>query len=223
MTDFFEHLNQIPTTLGPIEKEYWEKQHKWAYDQIASKITDDHIIDLGCGCGLLGIYLVYINKVKTATLYDGREPQITYAQDLVTYLGLQDKIKIYKKFVKPGDIIDSTIVTSRFGSLLEFEKFSLTNRLITLRRTKEVEPYFVRPMQLPWTIEIVKRDDGFELELLTIDLYGIGMRMLSSERWMEELNPELMQFSNCIMDRLIIKETQTIGNDSIFVTYNKTA
>jgi len=215
MTDFFDHLNQIPTELLPIEKEFWEKQHKWPYDQIASKITDDHIVDLGSGCGLLGIYLVYSGKVKTADLYDGRDLQTTYAQDLVNYLGLQDQVKIHKQFLKPGDIIFSTMVCTRLGSLTDFERFSITNKLITLRRTKEVEPYLIRPMTLPWDIEIVKRDDGFELELLYLDIYPKFMKAMEGERWMEELNPSLEKYAECVKDNAFAKQYHEIGYDGI--------
>jgi hypothetical protein len=218
MTDFFDHLNQIPTVLLPIEREYWKKQHQWPYEQIASKITDDHIVDLGCGCGLLGIYLVYSGKVKTADLYDGRDLQTTYAQDLVNHLGLQDQIKIHKQILNPGDIVFSTIVTTRFGSLTNFEKFSVTNKLITLRRTKEVEPYLIRPMTLPWEIEIVTREDGFELELLYLDIYPKFMEAVEDERWMEELNPNLEKYAECVKDKPFAKQHHKIGYDGISKT-----
>jgi len=213
MTDFFHHLNEIPTVLLPITQEYWEDQHKWAYDQIASKIVDDHVVDLGCGCGLLGIYLVYTGKVKTAELYDGREPQITYAQDLVNHLGLQDKIKVHKKFASPKDIQESTIVSTRFGSLTELEKFCVTNKLITLRRTKEVEPYLTRPMSLPWNIEVVKRHDGFELELLTIDFINGLKTAILGERWAEDINPLFKDIAKIMFNDLNIKEASGIGHD----------
>jgi hypothetical protein len=213
MNDFFYHLNKIPTVLLPITQEYWEDQHKWAYDQIASKIVDDHVVDLGCGCGLLGIYLVYTGKVKTVELYDGREPQITYAQDLVNHLGLQDKIKVYKKFAGPRDIQESTIVCARFGSLTELEKFCLTNKLITLRRTKEVEPYLTRPISLPWNIEVVKRHDGFELELLTIDFIDGLKTAILGERWMEDINPLFKDMVKIMANDLNLEEVSSIGND----------
>ena len=213
MNNFFDYLNRVPTSLLPISQEYWESQHKWAYDQIASKIVDDHVVDLGCGCGLLGAYLVYTGKVKTAELYDGREPQITYAQDLVNHLGLQDKIKVYKKFAGPKDIQKSTVVSTKFGSLTEFEKFFIPNKLITLRRTKEVEPYLTRPMTLPWEIEIVQRNDGFELELLTIDFFKGFQNAVMEERWMEDINPVFKPNIEKIINDLNLEEVSSIGND----------
>ena len=215
MAYFFSYLNRVPTSLLPITQEYWENQHKWAYDQIASKIVDDHVVDLGCGCGLLGAYLVYTGKVKTADLYDGREPQITYAQDLVNHLGLQDKIKVYNKFASPEDIQKSTIVSTRFGSLTEFEKFFITNKLITLRRTKEVEPYLTRPMTLPWEIEIVQRNDGFELELLSIDFFKGLKNAIMGERWMEDINPAFKNKVEKIVNDLNLEEISGIGHDYI--------
>jgi len=209
MKSLFDHLNLIPTSLAPITEEYWNDSHKWAYDQIASKINSDHVVDVGCGCGLLGIYLVYTGKVKTADLYDPREPQITYAEDLVKHLGLQDKIKIYKEYAQPKNIQNSTVISTRFGSLPKFEQFFITNRLITLRRTKEVEPYFLRPINLPWTIEIVKRHDGFELELLVIDFSESVQTIIKNERWVEDINPTLKPF----IDLLDIKEIPGIGQD----------
>ena len=213
MNDLFYHLNKIPTVLLPITQEYWENQHKWPYDQIASKIVDNHVVDLGCGCGLLGIYLVYTGKVETAELYDEREPQITYAQDLVNHLGLQDKIKVYKQFASPKDIQKSTVVSARFGSLTEFEKFCVTNKLITLRRTKEVEPYLIRPISLPWNIEVVKRHDGFELELLTIDFVDRFKTIISGERWMEDINPLFDDLVKIMVSDLNLEEVSGIGDD----------
>ena len=194
--DFFEYLNEIPTSLVPIERDFWEKQHKWPYDQIASKIETDHIVDIGCGCGLMGAYLVYTGKVKTVEMYDDREPMITYAHDLVNYLNLQDKITIHKTRAHPLIVKNSTVISTRLGSLTQFEKFFISNRLITVRRTIEVEPCFSRPISLPWDIEIITRDDGFQLELLTIDFIEGSKKILdiiNGERWMETVNPVILE------------------------------
>jgi hypothetical protein len=184
------------------------------YDQIALKITDDHIVDIGCGCGLLATYLIYTGKVKTADLYDPRDPQITYAQDLVIHLGLQDKIKIHRKYAVPQDVKNSTVIATRLGSLIDFEKFCITNKLITVRRTKEVEPYMIRPMTLPWNIEIIKRDDGFELELLTIDVFNQFVKVIEGERWMETINPFIEELGKAV-DHAEIEEVMAIGGDTI--------
>lgn len=212
MKDFYNYLNEIPTTLEPITKEKWFNKHKWIYDEIAKKINDSHIVDVGCGCGLLGIYLVWSGIVKTADLYDAREPQITYAQDLVNHIGLQDKITIHKKYLYPNDISDSTIIATRFGSLYEFEKFIFKNKLITVRRTSEVEPLFIREQLLPWNINIVQRYDGFKLEILQYsydDLYAT----LNEGRWVENLNPKIPQFlKDCNVSFI---EKHEIGDDYI--------
>jgi hypothetical protein len=212
MTDFFEHLNKIPTTLAPIEEDYWEKGHKWPYDQIAKKINTAHIVDIGSGCGLMGAYLVYTGIIASADLYEDREPQVNYARDLVNYLNLQDKITVHKTRAHPSFIKNSTVISTRLGSLTQFEKFFISNRLITLRRTAEVEPYFSRPISLPWEIEIVTRDDGFQLELMAIDFIEGGMKILDiikGERWMETVNPVI---SELIRD-YGAEEVQGIGCD----------
>lgn len=205
--NFFEALNQVETSLEPITAEYWEFRHKWIYDEIGNRLTDKHIIDLGCGCGLCGIYLVYNGYVETAELYDGRIEQIEYAKKLINLLGLNDKITVHNRYAKPTDIKHKTIIAIRFGNLENFEKFIMFNKLITIRRTKEVEPLFIRKQNLPWNISIIE-NNGFQLEYLEYDFKNI-LQIVSKERWMEELSPLAVELL-----RMIEPEVKaSIGND----------
>lgn len=187
-----ELLNSITTDLKPITQTYWEDMHVWPYEQIASRLKEDHIVDVGAGCGLLSIYLVHNNYVKTAEMWDGRSTQIEYAQELVKALDLQDRIKVNKEYAYPDYFRNKTILAIRYGSLLEFEKYHYTNRLITLRRTNEVDLYFNRESTLPWSKEIITRRDGFELEYLEFDYHKTLKIVLNGERWMETIKPELL-------------------------------
>lgn len=204
----FEYLNRVETSLLPITKEYWEKMHVWPYECIASKIKDDSVVDVGSGCGLLGIYLVYRGYVKTATLFDVRKKQVDYAKKLVKLMQLEDRVEVREKYYQ-NDFVDRTIVTTRFGSLLEFEKFYYRNRLITLRRGKDCEPFFKREMTLPWEIDIVTRSDQFSMELLTFDYEKALTNVVVNERWMESLTDETVAF----VKTLNMKMVEHIGGD----------
>lgn len=203
-----ELLNSVETDLRPISQQYWEDMHVWPYENIGRKLKTDHVIDLGAGCGLLGIYLVYHNYVKTCELWDARVRQITYAENLVKKLGLEDKIQVHKEYARFDQFKDQTIVSTRFGSLLEFEKFYYRNQLITLRRTNEVDLIFDRPSTLPWKKEIITRKDGFQLELLEFDYHEIE-KLIIGERWMEQPREEF----NRIIKDLDLKYVEGIGGD----------
>lgn len=209
----FKHLNEIDTTLMPITQGYWEEMHEWIYAEIGKKLTDNHVVDIGCGCGLLGIYLVYNEYVDTAELYDPREPQITYAEKLVEYLDLTHRITIHREIARPERLIDKTIVSTRFGDLEEFEKFIFKNKLITVRRTAEVEPLFVRKQNLPWKVTEISNGD-FELELLECDFDYIK-EMINRERWVESLSDFVLDF----LDKPYVLDSMTevsyIGGDKI--------
>jgi len=207
--NFFDALNKVETSLDPITQDYWESMHKWIYDEIGQRLQDKHIVDLGCGCGLCGIYLVYSGYAETAELYDGRKEQTDYAQKLINLLGLSDKITVHNKYAKPVDIRNKTVIAIRFGSLENFEKFIMFNKLITVRRTKEVEPLFIRKQNLPWNVSIIE-NNGFELELMDYDFKDI-LNIMSKERWMEDLNPMAVELL-----KMFEHEVQSsIGNDTI--------
>ena len=205
--NFFEALNQIETTLSPITARYWESKHKWIYDEIGKRLNDKHIVDLGCGCGLCGIYLVYSGYVETAELYDGRTEQIEYAKNLINLLGLNNKITVHHKYAKPTDIRNKTVIAIRFGSLQNFERFIMFNKLITVRRTSEVEPLFIRKQNLPWNISIIE-NNGFQLEYLEYNFKNI-LKIMTKERWMEELNP----FAEEILKMFEYEVESAIGRD----------
>jgi hypothetical protein len=161
-------LNTIQTTLLPIEPIEWEQQHEWPYTEIGKRITTDHVLDVGSGCGLLGIFLVYYNYCKTVTLYEVDDCRLLYARDLVNLLNLNDKITIHDAMYTGNEqLANTTISSTRFGSLNEFENLIGSNKAITLRRTAEVEPLFNRFSTRVWKGEIIQRSDGFELEVLT--------------------------------------------------------
>ena len=161
-------LNTIQTTLLPIEQIEWDQQHEWPYTEIGKLITTDHVIDINSGCGLLGIFLVYYNYCKTATLYEVDDCKRLYARDLVNLLNLNDKITICDEMYTGNEqLTNTTISSTRFGSLIEFENLIGNNKAITLRRTAEVEPLFSRDGQKVWNGKIIQRSDGFELEVLT--------------------------------------------------------
>lgn len=163
----FQYLNSIKTNLLPIDEYVWKNWHAWPYQEIGKEIRTDIVLDAGCGCGLLGTFLVYHGFCGYAILVDNREPQITFAKDLIETLGLQDRIKIVKNRLSKVPL-DMTLVSTRFGSLIEFEKIVGDGRAVTLRRTSECEPFFKRESTLNWNKKIVRRLDGFELELLSI-------------------------------------------------------
>jgi hypothetical protein len=73
-------------------------------------------------------------------------------------------------------------------------------------------------MTLPWEIEIVTREDGFELELLYLDIYPKFMEAVEDERWMEELNPNLEKYAECVKDKPFAKQHHKIGYDGISKT-----
>jgi len=204
---FFDYLNKVETTLKPIEKDYWLNYHKWPADEILNVITEDHLVDLGSGCGLFGLYALYTNKVNSVTLVEGDKLKMDYARKLANELGIASRVTFIEEFAEPGhpDIMGQTVVSIRMGNLVNFERFFIHNRLITLRRTAEVEPYFIRRQNLPWKQSLIKRDDGFELELLEHDFTWLE-DVLTKERWMEDLNPVLLELTK-------VKETQNIGND----------
>jgi hypothetical protein len=164
----YNYLNTIETTLLPIEPIEWEQQHEWPYTEIGKRITTDHVLDVGSGCGLLGIFLVYYNYCKTVTLYEVEDSRLLYARALVDLLNLNDKVTIHDVMYTGNEqLTNTTISSTRFGSLIEFEKLIGNNKAITLRRTAEVEPLFTREGSKIWHGEIIQRLDGFELEVLT--------------------------------------------------------
>ena len=203
-------LNSIKTPLHPISQSFLENMHWWPYSEIAKRLTDRHIIDLGGGCGLLSVYLAYHNHIDTSEIWDTRETQLNYAQDLINTLGLQNRITIKRQFATPSELQNKTIIAIRFGDLLQFEKFYFNNRLITLRRTKEVELFADRNESLPWKKEIITRQDGFELEYLEFDYFKtIEYVIGDGERWMETFKPEVVDFIN----KLNLVEVSGIGGD----------
>jgi hypothetical protein len=207
--NFFEALNKVDTSLDPISLDYWESMHKWIYDEIGKQLTDDHIVDLGCGCGLCGIYLVYKGYVKTAELHDGRQEQTDYARKLIDILNLNDKITVTTQYAHPTQFKNKTIIAIRFGSLENFEKFIMYNKLITVRRTKEVEPLFIRNQNLPWNISLIEKEN-FQLELMTYDFNEV-LKIMSKERWMEDLNPLAIE----LLKMFEHESTSYIGGDTI--------
>ena len=202
---FFDALNSIDTKLGSISKEYWEQYHKWPADEILKVIDDDYIVDLGSGCGLFGLYALYTKQVDFVELWEGDFEKMSYARQLAYKLGIQDNVKSLMQYAEPSDIVNKTVVSIRMGSMQNFERFFIHNKLITLRRTEEVEPYFIRRTHLPWDIKVVTRDDGFKLELLQHDFKKFT-NVLEGERWMEDLNPLLASFGKD-------KEQRNIGQD----------
>lgn len=203
---FFEAIEKVETSLGPITKDYWEKFHKWPADEILKVIDEDHVVDLGSGCGLFGLYAVYTNKIGSVELWEGDAEKMDFACKLADQLGISNRVKTTMRFAQPPDIVGKTVVSLRMGSMTNFERFFIHNRLITLRRTEEVEPYFVRKTFLPWKATVVRRDDGFELELLEHNFKWFE-QVLEGERWMEDLNPLLASYSQNE------KEERNIGQD----------
>jgi len=164
----YNYLNTIQTPLEPIEKYRWQQMHEWPYSEMGKRLKTDSIIDIRCGCGLLGVFLVYYNYCKTATLFDTRGDKLDYARALVNVLNLDNRIQIDPMPYQPvKKLIGTTLMSDRLLSLPEFEKVIGDNRAMTIRRTAEVEPYFIRDSIKVWKGEIVKRSDGFELEVLT--------------------------------------------------------
>jgi hypothetical protein len=210
--DFFDYLNTVETDLLPIEFEYWDKFHRWPADQIGNLIEDDHVVDIGSGCGLLSCYLIWKGVIKSADLYDPREVQSDYAIKLAKALGISDKVNVHKVHVLRKNILNSTIVSLRLGSLKVLEEFIYTNKLITCRRTSEVEPIFVREQNLPWNIKEIEYKDGFKLELMQYD-YDQLTTLISGERWMEDLSPFIKEIIDAF--DLGSKVVNKIGGDFI--------
>ena len=164
----YEYLNTIQTPLMPIERFHWQQMYEWPYSEIGKRIKTRSIIDVKGGCGLLGTFLVYYNYCETATLYDTHGDKLDYARALVDSLGLNNRIQIDPTPYQPVKKLSETmLVSTRSLSLPDFEDVIGNNRAITLRRTDEVEPYFIRDSKKVWNGEIIKRSDGFELEVLT--------------------------------------------------------
>ncbi len=219
MKDFFEHLNEIEDTnllnLLPIEKDYWERQHKWIYDEIGKRLTDKHIVDLGSGCGLMSLYLLYNNIIDTAELWDHREEQAEYSIKLRDKLKLNDRAKIHKLTATP-DLIgtNKTIVSIRLGSLSQFESFGIKNKLITVTRIKETHPYLILNKTLPWTEELISYNN-FSLNLLQFDFEESMKKfieILMDERFMESINPLFLKF---IHENLNVVVKHQIGHDGV--------
>ena len=164
----YNYLNTIQTPLKPIEKYHWQQMFEWPYSEMGKRLKTDSIIDIRSGCGLLGVFLVYYNYCKTATLFDTRGDKLDYARALVDTLQLNDRIQIDPMPYQPvKKLSGTTLMTTRLLSLPEFEKVIGNNQAMTVRRTEEVEPYFIRDSIKVWHGEIIKRPDGFELEVLT--------------------------------------------------------
>jgi hypothetical protein len=164
----YNYLNTIQTTLLPIEEYDWQQQHEWVYHEIGKRIKTDNVIDIGGDCGLLGAFLIYYNYCKHVDIYDYRETQTTYARALVETMGLTDRINVFTQYyTESPKLRNTTLVATRAMSLLEFETLVGNNTALTLRRTDEVEPYFIRESTKVWKGEIIRRSDGFELEVLT--------------------------------------------------------
>jgi hypothetical protein len=210
MREFFDHLNKVETDLLPIDFEYWDKFHRWPAEEIGKVLDDKHIVDLGSGCGLLSCYLVWNGTVESATLYEPRFHQAKYSERLADLLGISDKIKV-NKFQGTRKIINnSTIVSHRLGSLQVLEEFIYTNKLITCRRTSEVEPIFIRDMNLPWNIKEIEYKDGFKLELLQYSHDDL-VKLVSGERWMEDISPFILE----IIHSFDLTPVNKIGGDFI--------
>lgn len=166
----FNAMCDINSDLSPISKYEFDQWHKWPYKQIANELIDTSIvIDVGAGCGLLGIYLLYEKVCDRVIMFDCRSKQLEYAKELAVRLGVYKNLKIINNLYSQNTATGQVLVSSRFGSLIEFEKFHKGNKLITLRRTSDCEPFYKRNSSLNWKIKTVKREDGFELELLTHD------------------------------------------------------
>ena len=164
----YNYLNTIQTTLLPIEKYDWEQLHEWVYHEIGKRIKTDNVIDIGGSCGLLGVFLVYYNYCKHVDIYDPRVTQTDYARALVDTMGLTDRINVFTQtYATSAKLRNTTLVSIRSLVLTEFETIVGNNTALTLRRTEEVEPYFIRNSTKVWKGEIIKRPDGFELEVLT--------------------------------------------------------
>lgn len=152
----------------PIEKYHWQQMHEWPYTEIGKRLTTESVIDIKGGCGLLGIFLVYYNYCKNATLCGMHGDKLDYARALVDSLSLNHRVQIDTSPYQPvKKHLRTTLVSTRLLSLIEFEDVIGNNQAITLRRTDEVEPYFIRDSKKIWKGEIIKRSDGFELEVLT--------------------------------------------------------
>ncbi len=60
----FDAMCEMVSDLLPISKFEFDQWHKWPYSQIASELNPtDTVIDVGAGCGLLGIYLLHEKHV----------------------------------------------------------------------------------------------------------------------------------------------------------------
>lgn len=169
--EIYEAMSEVKSSLTPISEYEWLQWHAWPYAQIANEIDPgtESVCDIGAGCGLLGIYLVYHGVCNHAVLYDGRTLQLEYARALAEKLGILDQITIANEWYVPGVIKNQTLVAARFCSLLAFEKFYQHNKLVTLGRTADCEPIFVRRSTLDWNVKVVTREDGFQMEVMTHD------------------------------------------------------
>ena len=164
----YNYLNTIQTPLAPIEKYDWQQMHEWVYHEMGKRLITDNIFDVGCGCGLLGAFLIHYNYCKHVVMYETDEVYLNYARALVETMGLTAQIEILPIFYTSAPKLqNTTIVATRLGPLTEFEKIIGNNRAMTIRRTEEVEPYFIRESTKVWHGEIIRRTDGFELEVLT--------------------------------------------------------
>lgn len=208
--EFFDYLNSIDTELIPIEYDYWDKFHRWPADEIAKLLDGEHITDIGSGCGLLSCYLVWKGAASSADLYDPRPLQSDYAEKLASSLGLKNKITVHRTHLLRKNLQDATVVSLRLGSLQALEEFIYKNRLITCRRTSEVEPVFERSQRLPWNIKEIQYKDGFKLELMEYS-YDQLVKLVSGERWMEDISPFMQE----IIHAFDIKVVNKIGGDFV--------
>lgn len=151
--------------LKPMDYYVWQLAIEWTTSVIAENVYDDHVIDIGSGCGFLGIALVHRNICRTAALYEPRKPQSEFSFELAKKLGISDRVSVHQEYWNNNT--DDACVSARLGSLNHLEGITKTaRRVVTLQRTEECEPYFKLSDSPNWQKRRIQRFDGLEMDLL---------------------------------------------------------
>lgn len=163
MNEIYQVASSIDI-VRPMSYYDWKQWHEWPYQQISNHIItkQETIVDVGAGCGFLGMYLLLSGKCDRIIAYDTRKEMRVFMKKFFSDMGYSDKIDIREQFYNSDGVM---AVSTRLG----FSNLLLNNNgpTITLARTYECMPLFDW-VSTPdnWFEKVVERDDGFQLRVL---------------------------------------------------------